>query len=148
MSSPPLPESLPWWRKEIRLRACLSYSTSGSGFEGRKAESFCNNSSMVRIGRLRRSIDGPLAIGTLTAPREDVRGERHRDGDLMLLVGRCPDCGDARWTPGYRDSQLVTVNIKVTKLYKIYAGLLGTSGARSFWSPQALAFRQFAVLWG
>jgi len=49
--------------------------------------------------------------------------EKDRDGDLMSLVGRCSDCSDARWTPRYRDLQAVTVNIKVTSLDKIYAGL-------------------------
>jgi hypothetical protein len=53
--------------------------------------------------------------------------ERDRDGNLMSLDGRHSDCGDARWTPRHRDSQVVVVNIKVNKLYKIYAGPAGTA---------------------
>jgi hypothetical protein len=60
MSSTPPPKSLPWWSKETRLRACLSYSTSGSGVEGGNAESFCSNSSMARVWQLRRLIDDRL----------------------------------------------------------------------------------------
>ena len=44
--------------------------------------------------------------------------ERDWDGGLMSLVSRRSDCSDARWTPRYRDSQLVTVNIKVTSCTK------------------------------
>ena len=45
-----------------------------------------------------------------------------RDGGLISLVSRRSDCSDARWKPRYRDSQLVTINIKVTSCTKIYAG--------------------------
>src|SRR5271154_2371223 len=69
--------------------------------------------------------------------------ERDRDGDLMWLVGRHSDCGDSRWTPRYRDSQVVTVNIKMTSCTK-YMRACRHSGAQPC-SPQALAFRSPAV---
>jgi hypothetical protein len=55
--------------------------------------------------------------------------ERDRDGDLMSFVGRYSDCGDARWTPPYRDSQVVTVNIKMTSCTK-YMRACRHSGAQ------------------